>query len=50
MSDDPRLTPILNALWEALIILLRAVAKVLGKPNPFPPRRDRRQVDVDLEK
>lgn len=48
--NDPRLTLILTALWEALIILARAVAKALGKPSPFPVRRDRRQVDVPPEK
>jgi hypothetical protein len=50
---DNRLTILLRAAWEAGIILMRALACVLEKPNPFPPRCERRggaRVDIDRGK
>ena len=44
---DNRFTIFLKAAWEAGIILMRAMASILGKPNPFPPRSERRRVDRD---
>lgn len=44
---DNRLIIFFKAAWEAGIILMRALASILEKPNPFPRRSERRHVDRD---